>query len=737
MLSFVIALLVGYVGATSVGLPGMIGMITCGVFGFITGLVVHTPSRLRLGAALLVAVPEFMGALTLSAWLRPHRELEVTLVVAVLFLHFYLGRFGPPGVSAGVLLFAGYLSGMLAPVPLAQMGWVAVFGTMTALCLFGARALLCRPNPRQDLRWAQRAFAAQVRATASAALRLLESDDTHRPVSVLRRAEFRLSEIVLSIDARLGQPASAHQTQAEQLHQHLFDTELALRSVTSATRELADTELPETLRQSLGDALRLVRDAPLEDTVAFRRVAALVHREAEQQQGVRPLNEPRVAATVHGAADAVVDLAEAVEAWARLGERMPNSDADVPFTAAVTLDGNRPEGAKAAAQRVAQRNGSRHGRPGRFSPSPITRTALQAVVAVAVALPIGDALNPARFYWSAIGVIVVLAGTSTTGQRLKKTAHRVVGTILGAVLGIGFAQLLGTSHPVASIAVIVVALAVGSYAMGSVYAVWVTCLVTALVQLYKLSGGNMEELMLYRLGENALGAVLAVCSAALILPIRTRAIVWEALRSHLEALDTLVSQAARRWTDPSAPVRLRNDARAVDAALFQLADVVTPVVRSPLTGGRGQLGDLLSTASSATHHARLLSRQADADIVVDDPLRREIQQVVGTFSDSVRAITLRLAGRQDTVYVRVAPAVHSLIRRLASLPSEHAERICGTLTELHRIDDSLAHVAETLGMRSYAAPLPTTADARNGQEPAHADAYDHQASATRARHVFH
>jgi uncharacterized membrane protein YccC len=156
-------------------------------------------------------------------------------------------------------------------------------------------------------------------------------------------------------------------------------------------------------------------------------------------------------------------------------------------------------------------------------PAPFTASAIQTAIAAAIVLPLSYALDPQRFYWGVIGVVIVYGGVATSHEQVRKLLRRGVGTVLGAVIGIALHHLIGSAQadPWGTLAVIVVALSIGAYFISVNYAAFVTCLVIMLAQLYPLTApGGLDVLLAFRLAENLLGAAVGVLIALLVLPIR-------------------------------------------------------------------------------------------------------------------------------------------------------------------------------------------------------------------------
>ncbi|MFS2032172.1 FUSC family protein, partial [Curtobacterium sp. CT11-45] len=241
------------------------------------------------------------------------------------------------------------------------------------------------------------------------------------------------------------------------------------------------------------------------------------------------------------------------------------------------------------------------------------RTAVHAAIAVAIVEPLALLLDGSRFYWGVIGVMIVLAGTNTTHERIRKGLHRGVGTVVGGAVGIVLVHLLGTTHPWVTIVLVCVLLAVGTYGFGGVYSLWAACLVVVLCQVYAFSGTFTDSLIPMRLAENLLGAAVAVLVSAVVFPIATRAVIRRAVRRQLVAVRAFVlalvgvedddeADAADTTEADRASRQLRARSRAVDAATYQLDAVLRPMVRFP-TGGPAR-----AASARRPPHARLAFR---------------------------------------------------------------------------------------------------------------------------------
>ncbi|MFD4978924.1 FUSC family protein [Streptomyces sp. NPDC058383] len=698
----VTALAVGYGMARGLGIPAMTGMMVGGMMGLMSAFAVAENTWQRLTRAIVWMPFPYAAVLWLAAELHDDRRLEIGLMVGALALTFFLARFGQLALLTGMMLFNGLMVGMMANIPAGMAGKALLVALVSAVAVLVTRLLLCYPMPREDLLRTQRAFVVEARRVADAAIEALDPDaDQERAVRRMARSLRRLNVTTVTIDGRLAQPeVAADPVMAELLHRHLFDAELALRGIGRAVQDLVGLDVPPRLREALVVGLVIARDTPLGSARGLHPAAEIIRERAGQVLPGAGTGSRRAesAEPAHRVAQLLDSLAGSLSHWLALGWNSPQSPGKVPFQPTVALERNRPAGSGEATQRVlAARTESSWRRA-----VPFVRAPLHAGIAAAIVCPITDAIDPHRFYWGLVGVMITLFGTNTTHERLRKFGHRMAGTVVGAVIGIALLHLVGHGHVYVMLAIIVAGLTLGAWGMQRAYALWVVGLVVALVQLYGLTTpyGGMDHLLGERLLDNGLGILVATACAALIFPLSGRRITREAERGYVSAVDELVSQLALRWADPDAPVRLRGAARAVDSALFQVVSLVRPLVRMPL-GVRGKDADnRTALLTTATGHARALAAAADIDIDLAPRQAERFARITAVLTGSLQALDRSLAtGEPQESWQRVGPLVRELKAELdVAPPGPRAARIRSALRELAALDESLAGYAERCGL---------------------------------------
>ncbi|WP_413601875.1 FUSC family protein [Curtobacterium sp. Curtsp57] len=695
---------VGYAIALGFGLPAILGLMIGAMPAFITCLVIVDPSAGRVAGRTGAVVVPFVIALAGSIALHPFRIVELVLIVVLLFVQFLAFQWGKWASDTAIVAFSGYLCGLLLPLPETAVLPLSIVVAGSLAVTIVIRTVFLRPNPYRSLMRTRRGFVARgsdVLEAATAAL--ATADEPRRRARALRRLRHRRAqyhEIALTVDGMLA--ASGVDGTADELHRLVFDTHFAIDELGRAAAALVEQGAPEDVRHAALRAFTTVlRHGGSAGDDAGRTLGARFAITATAAD-----RGSRTAVLVQRMGREFADLRTAGLRWRELRDELPRAGDGVPFASPVILAGGRPVGAvPVVADEIAE------GPWRRFHMTASLRTAVHAAIAVAITEPLALLLDGSRFYWGVIGVMIVLAGTNTTPERVRKGIHRGVGTIVGGAVGIGLVHVLGTDHPWVTMVMVCVLLAVGTYGFGGLYAVWAACLVVVLCQVYDYSGTFTDALIPMRLAENLLGATIAILVSLVVLPLATRSVVRRAVRRQLVAVRAFVlatvgvdadatddgDEADGTTASRSDRLDLRSRSRAVDNATYQLESVLKPMVRFP-TGGpaRADARMRASLQAAAAFARELAGRPGAAPAVVPATLRGAAEHLaasVDTLSDRVVAGP---AAAAEGVWTRITDRLEDVAQSLPDGPDGDALR--DRVHALGRIDESLALLAERVGM---------------------------------------
>lgn len=610
VLAIATALGLEFLLAEVTGGPPVVPLMLGAVLAMLSAFGVLDPTRAGQAVTMCLMPLFLLAGMGLALAVDLNRALSLATFVVVVFAAVVIRRFGPRFFICGMVGFMGYffalflglrpeqLPGVLPAVALAVV-WVVVL-TLVLLPIRNDRVL------RRMLR----SFEARLSALADAAARLHASTSDARPDAErrVRSRMVRLNETALVIDGQLGAAgAVVDDGRARSLRRAVFDGELAAGALVDGAVRLRGRD--DAARRATGALLDAVRHGD------WTRLDTLAGRLADDGSTSVPVRRL--------AADALVLAAMRAE-WTDAAARPDDRDhrPDAPdFEPAVQLFGGNLPGSAGTVQRMHE--------PDAGDPPPseqrrrlprlslTTRQAIQAAVATAAAVAVGDALSTQRYYWAVLAALIAFTGTATVAETVSKAVNRTAGTLIGLLAAIPLVPLIGSN--VGVVLPVILASVFGAFYLFRVsYALMIFFITLMIGELYALLGSFTVDLMILRLEETAAGGAIGCLVAVLVLPTRTRAADREGRRGLLEALATLLDAVDVRLRRPGDG-DLAAAARALDAALHQALLIGRPLSRNwmvtPNPGGARRL----TTYAALAHHARHVARIVDRDTSAGRP----------------------------------------------------------------------------------------------------------------------
>lgn len=665
-------------------LGALIGMMS-------TMMISDTKPRGQLASMALLPCA-MIPALAFGLVMGGHRVAALTLLAVILALGTYLRRFGPRGFACGNLLFVGYFIGFFlhAGVTLGDMGWLSAEIGVGVLVASAIRFAVFYPRPSEALHRTQRSYDARARKIAAAALALFEKpgDGTHE-VRRLQHQLARLNEAALMIDAQLGDSSAVPDgSSGELLHQRLFDVELALSNVARFAQALARLDLAFEQRTEILLALRAV----VSGDSGKARIHAISLIALVTDETTRNAENETKSVLARRFASSVLGLVDAQSSWNTL--EGTEADASTFQPAVALLNGWLPGSAQVSA--VASREGG-VAITDRVRLAPYTRVAIQMGVAVGGAIILGVQLSSERFYWAVIAAFVTFMGANSTVEQVRKGFFRVVGTVVGILIGSLLVTLIG-HNAYGSIAVILGALFFGIYLLRVNYAFMVVGVTIMVSQLYQQLGEFSNSLLVLRLEETAVGAAFAMIVALTVLPLRTRRVLDVGMRALVEAVGQLVEHASDHLLgdDHDLGNTMRADARAVDAAYQALIATAKPLRRSLVGKLDDDIASALVLASAARNYSRNLVADTEVATLIDDTERRAFLRARSALLAAIEVVGAAVTGARDGEYVRSS----SLFERVErDLDTSGSGIINLSLRDFKLIDGVMARMAEKMNLR--------------------------------------
>lgn len=511
-------------------------MIVMGIIeSLFASVAVRDPSPAKQRLTLLLTPLPAAAALTLGTALSPWLAVSDSGFIVVIFAATYARRFGPRATALGMLAYISYFIGIFLHLPFSQLPYQMLALAIGAAAAYLVRFAIIPDRPERTLKHVLASFyqrMSQLMGEIDAAMVAGAWDDRRRR---RLRVRFRqLNETALAAEGQIEALDPDRLTPASrrsELGLRLFDLEVAAGILAdAAVRALPPPPERAPLRRALG-ALRDTLD---------NQPASLPEAVGPDMPGTEGL-----------VARGIGNLAKTLRAMPAAESANKSASTEQPAGA----DGPAPDAGDSRMR-------------------PTTRAAIQVTVACMLAIVPGEFLSAQRWYWAVITVFVMFTGTQSRGDVLAKGVQRAAGTLAGVAAGIVVATAVSGNYP-ASLGLIFVCVFLGFYLLQVAYGLmifWITILISL---LYGLLGFFTPALLVLRIEETAIGAVIGVLVAMLLLPTSSRATFNAASRAFLQTLDDLVGRAVRPGGED-----LTESARELDRRFHQVRTAARP-----LTGG--------------------------------------------------------------------------------------------------------------------------------------------------------
>lgn len=591
------------------------------------------PHQQRITMALL-PLPAAVS-ITAAAVLAPHTVASDVVFVLVVFTAAYIRRYGARGRALGMVAFMSYFFTLYLRARLAELPWMIGAVAVGTVCTYVMSAYVMPDRPERVLRATIRALRARmaiVLDTTAEAVRTGRLDERRR--RRMRARTIRLNETALMVQSQIEDNADPGTVwpgvTAEQLAPWLLDAELAIEWVATAGRRAAviacedPDSMPAPTRAALVDALtQLSRAIRLPEPDGLRRAADRAQRLLDEQRG--PVDDEagtavrRLALAIINAASATSDVRAIVD---RVATGRPLDDGD----------GERPQPPEDAVPEEAAAEEPAAGL------RPTTRQAVQVSVAASLAIVVGELVSPARWYWAVIAAFVIFAGTNSWGETLTKGWQRLLGTLLGVPCGVLVATLL-TGHKTAALAGIFVCLFCAFYFMTVTYSLMTFWITTMLALLYGLLGQFSFGVLMLRIEETAIGAVIGATVAVVVLPTNTRTAIRSEARAFLTSLSALIEVSTATMFGVQDSASPSEQARQLDRDLQQFRVTAKPLLAGVAgLAGRRSIRRALRIFTACDRYGRSLARSAEQyrDPVGSPSLASELAQAFSAAADQTR-----------------------------------------------------------------------------------------------------
>ena len=688
--ALVCALVLLYLLTRATGQPVTVALLGV-LITMVSGRAVNEPDpRQQKITMALLPLPAAL-AITAAALLAPHRVAADIVFVAVVFAAVYIRRYGPRGRALGMVMFMAYFFTLYLRAKTAELPWLIAAVLVGTMCSFVISTYVLPDRPERVLRATMRslrALMAIVVDTTAEALQTGRLDERRR--RRLRARTARLNETALMVQGQIEDkvdPAPLWPgVSGEQLALWLFDAELTVERVATAGARAAavasenPTAIPAATRAQLAAALaQLARAIRVPQPGDLRRAADMAQRLLDDRPSAAVADDPGAAA-VRRLTLAIIAATRAVSEVRARVERATTSSTEVIESAPSAVSGGD----------TSPQHGLR----------PTTRQAIQVAVAAALAIVVGESVSPSRWYWAVIAAFVIFAGTNTWGETLTKGWQRLLGTALGVPCGILIATLVSGDRAV-SLVLIFVCLFFSFYFMRVTYSLMTFWITTMLALLYGLLGEFTFHLLLLRIEETAIGAVIGVAVAILVLPANTRTAVRRDAHAFLTTLSELIETSVATLFGDHAPMSPTETARELDRNLLQFRTTAKPLIAGVGgISGRRSIRRGLRVLTACDRYGRTLARNSER---YDDASPQLVDAVTSAAAQIRRNIDALDTIRDHAATVAAATDLLDAAESLVCAPDgdpgpgSDGRRLLTALHALRQIDRAVVTEAIDLG----------------------------------------
>jgi Fusaric acid resistance protein-like len=685
--SLAVALLILFVLTKATHQPLTVALLGV-LITMVAGRAVNEPDpRKQKITMALLPLPAAL-AITAAALLAPHRFLADVVFVVVVYAAVYARRFGPRGRALGMIAFMAYFFTLYLRAKTAELPWLIGAVLVGTVCSFVMTVVILPDRPDGVLRATVRSLRARMAIVIDTTAEALEAgrlDERRR--RRLRARTARLNETALMVQSQIEEkvdPAALWPgVSGEDLALWLFDAELTVERVATAGARaaIASAEIPASTRADLAGALsQLSRAIRVPQPEGLERAARLA------QELLDHPSDPAANPAVRRLALAIIATATATSEVRAMVER-----AVTETSAARSSEGGDES----------DEEGRRAGL------LPTTKQAIQVALAASLAIVIGELVSPSRWYWAVIAAFVIFAGTNTWNETITKGWARLIGTALGVPAGVLVATMV-SGNRTASLVLIFVCVFCSLYFLRVAYSLMTFWITTMLALLYGLLGEFSYGLLLLRIEETAIGAVIGATVAILVLPTNARTSMRNDARAFLTTLADVIETSVSTLFGHEATASPTDKARQLGRDLQQFRTTAKPLAAGVGgISGRHSIRHGQRMLAACDRYGRALARNSEPFDEASPRLTDAIASAATHIRHSIDVLTAALDGNHKAT---VMPAT-DFLDAAETFAREHHDasersaraRLLAIVHSLRQIDRAVVSAAIDLGAEDVVA----------------------------------
>lgn len=493
--------------------PVMYGLLTA----FMGFMLVNDPQPAERRRTLaLVSLSYFIVPFVVGL-LSSNVLLNLIILLGLMFLSFYLRRYGASAAELAMSMLLAYYISDLVGATRSNAFWFGLSGVVGIASAFFVQFVI---RPYDPLRYLKRGLAAFNQSGAEVVKNIIQDLTSPATPGTVPDGLSRVHASRIAIDSQLkGLPGWLPDKQS-QLRMQLFSIEQELKHLAVSVNQLdrnwqeASPLLGAALHRTLADLRSFFENGTMLEP-ANRPLVELSRNPADSPGILKSVPDEISMTSTH--------IAESIRAVQEL-------IADVPET-------NIPREARsAAAGRPAAGPQGRRLRP-------TTIFGLQAVLATTLSILVSVLLHLDRPYWTFWTAFIVVAGPA--GDSLRKIIFRVVGVALGSLFGTILVTVL-PGNPSLLFSAMIFCLMFALFCRVVNYA-WTAFWITTFVGLmYGLEGINPNVVLIERPLNTLIGGGIAALVVIFFNPIFVSDRLRGALAQYLAVVDNYLQTLGRR-----------------------------------------------------------------------------------------------------------------------------------------------------------------------------------------------
>ncbi|MCA1061494.1 FUSC family protein [Rossellomorea aquimaris] len=671
--------------------PSITPAIVSGMVGMLCIFVVmdDTTGKKKVTTP-LVGVAIAVGITMGSAF--AHYSLVVNaLLVGAIFSAFYFSRFAIRYFSMGMAGFMSIYISSILQLDAAHLEWFYLGVIIGVVYAYLYNFIIFKDSVHM-LRRSMRSFHIQSNLTFTILMRMIEDPQTSsKRRKQLNRNVRRLNEYARSVAGDINENDVKKLwpgIEASQLRLYVFDTEMLIQTLTDSLKKLKDLDALEVieLRRLLVWVLRSLRDAEvlaqdydprsLEEAEKAIQALRLVLSEVLNQEK-KPEGWVYLLRRIESIANHVLEAAISIQESLKVPEYKVST---------VENDGEPEEKEKEETTEESK------------SLKPSTRKAIQALVAGTLAIVVGELMAPAQPYWVLLTTFIIQIGTESVGRTYMKAFQRSIGTVIGAIIGFGAANLVsGNSQLEVFLLFVVLFLAFYLFTVSyTLMSLFITMLIAFMYDL--LLGGISVQLMGARVIDTIVGAVIALVVSAFVFPKKTKDKVADSLDDFFGELKGYVSSYIKTFTIPEGKT-LTDQAFDLDQKLQGIKDEAQSLLQRPGAMTRSGAGRWITVVTAINYYAKhlLASSHRKAQAKVSEELISAFRETEEKISENIETLRQLLKEKESSpIMWDLSPERQKIETQAPSWRKSQVDLI-HHLYYVWRINQSIVALGEELG----------------------------------------